>query len=136
MKQIISFLFLSIFALGPLAKADSHVNDLQITQLKALLKQSESLLGVNEEGDLCQLSVGDSISITHEDGSGLSIPADDYSFSLHRSKRSLHLSAPTCDGHSELHVTENFTTRKLVVQMIEEFRGFENEEICILNLKR
>lgn len=132
-----SAMILAIFCLSPLAQAQSHVNDIQLNQLKALLKHSESFLGVNEEGDLCRISIADeSISITREDDTGLAIAADDYAFSLHRSKRSLHLSAPTCDGHSELNVSENFTTRKLVVQLIEEFRGIENEKICILNTKR
>jgi hypothetical protein len=136
MKQIMSVMILSIFCLSPLAQAQSHINDIQINQLKALLKQSEQLVGVNEEGELCRVSVDESISITREDNTGLSIAADDYTFDLRRSKRALHLFAPTCDGHSELHVSENFTTRKLVVQLIEEFRGIESEEICILNTKR
>ncbi|MGZ5278748.1 MAG: hypothetical protein ACXWC9_02325 [Pseudobdellovibrionaceae bacterium] len=115
----------------------SRNNQIALDQANRRLALAQSLHGQSEKGLVCEVLVSDeALGILRPDGYGASVDFSDYDFTVKKKKRHLQMFAPTSDGHNELSIKEIFAERKLVVTMLNEFRGLEAQEICILNTKR
>lgn len=117
--------------------AISWKNQKALDQANQRLSLAESMIGQTDKGEYCQVSsADDALTIVKEDGFGISVDFADYDMTLKKEKRHLQLFAPTSDGHNEVSIKELFAMRKLVVTLLNEFRGIETQETCILNTKR